>query len=112
MRSGFTLRLTAAALLLSGVAAHAEPWLDSDEWQRNGAVSRRLWKPDIASADWGGVRVSAGVALGLRGPLQDQLGRRHTPALTMEFGTEFGTRSSLSLLPGNDGAMLVWQTAP
>ncbi len=108
MRCGFLVPVTAAVLLLASVAAQAEPWLDSDELQRNGAVSRRLWKPDIASADWGGVRVSAGVALGLRGPLQDQLGRRHTPALTMEFGA----RNSLSLLPGNDGAMLVWQIAP
>lgn len=108
MRSGLLRRATAAALLLGSVAAQAEPWFDKDELQRNGAVSRRLWKPDMASADWGGVRISAGVALGLRGPLQEQLGRRHTPALTLDFGA----RSSLSLLPGNDGAMLVWQTAP
>lgn len=108
MRPGSLRRATAAVLLLAGAAAHAEPWLDADDLQRNGAVSRRLWKPDMASAEWGGMRFSAGVALGLRGPLQEQLGRRHTPALTVGFGV----RSSLSLLPGNDGAMLVWQTAP
>ncbi len=102
------LRATAAVLLLGAAAAQAEPWLDADELQRNGAVSRRLWKPEATSVEWGGVRLSAGVALGLRGPLQAQLGRRHTPALTMELGA----RSSLSLLPGDDGAMLVWQTAP
>lgn len=101
-------RLTAAALLLCAAAAQAEPWLDADDLQRNGAVSRRLWKPDVASAEIGGVRVSAGVALGLRGNLQEQLGRRHTPALTVDWGS----RSTVSLLPGNDGAMLVWQTAP
>ncbi|MCW5667217.1 MAG: hypothetical protein KIT35_25550 [Piscinibacter sp.] len=102
------LRATAAVLLLGAAAAQAEPWLDADDLQRNGAVSRRLWSPESASVTWGGVRLSAGVALGLRGPLQAQLGRRHTPALTMELGA----RSSVSLLPGNDGAMLVWQTAP
>ena len=101
-------RLCAALLLLGSAAAHCGPWLDADDLQRNGAVSRRLWKPDVASVQWGGVRLSAGVAFGLRGPLQDQLGRRHTPALTMELSG----RSSLSLLPGNDGAMLVWQSAP
>ena len=97
-----------AAWCVAGSAAWAGPWGDSDELQRNGAVSRRLWKPEVASVEWGGMRVSAGVALGLRGPLQDQLGRRHTPALTLDLGG----RSSLSLLPGNDGAMLVWQAAP
>jgi len=104
----FLLRATAAVLLLGAAAAQAEPWLDSDDLQRNGAVSRRLWTPESTSVKWGGVRLSAGVALGLRGTLKEQLGRRHTPALTMELGA----RSSVSLLPGNDGAMLVWQTAP
>lgn len=108
MRSGFLLRATTAVLLLGAAAAQAEPWGEGDDLQRNGAVSRRLWKPELASADIGGVRVSAGVALGLHGSLQDQLGRRHTPALTLSYGA----RTSLSLLPGNDGAMLVWQTAP
>lgn len=98
----------AALLMCVGGAARAEPWFDSDEVQRNGAISRHIWKPDAASADLGGVRVSAGMALGLRGPLQANLGRRHTPALTVETGQ----RSSLSLLAGNDGAMLVWQTTP
>ena len=98
----------AALLLCAAGAACAEPWLDTDELQRNGAVSRRLWKPEAASAAFAGMRLSAGMALGLRGPLQANLGRRHTPALTLEFGQ----RSSVSLLPGNDGAMLVWQTTP
>lgn len=98
----------ALLLLLASGAALAEPWLDSDDLQRNGAVSRRLWKPEAASADIAGVHVSAGMAIGLRGALQAQLGRRHTPALTVQTGQ----RSSLSLLAGNDGAMLVWQTAP
>ncbi len=98
----------AALLLCLHGAVRAEPWLDSDELQRNGAVSRRLWKPEAASATLGGMRVSAGMAIGLRGPLQANLGRRHTPALTLETGQ----RSSLSLLAGNDSAMLVWQTAP
>lgn len=103
-----TARLSAALLLCAGAAAQAQPWFERDDLQRNGAVSRHLWKPDMASAQWGGMRVSAGVALGLRGPLRANLGRRYTPALSVELGQ----RSSLSLLPGNDGAMLVWQTAP
>jgi hypothetical protein len=103
-----TARLLPALLLLAGATAHAEPWFERDDLQRNGAVSRHLWQPEVASAQVAGLRVSAGVAIGLRGAVQSNLGRRYTPALTVHTGQ----RSSLSLLPGNDGAMLVWQTAP
>lgn len=103
-----TARLLPALLLLAGATAHAEPWFERDDLHRNGAVSRHLWQPDAASVEVAGLRVSAGLAIGLRGATRDNLGRRYTPALTVETGQ----RSSLSLLPGNDGAMLVWQTAP
>lgn len=96
-------------LALPALPAGAAPLFGGDDLQRNGAVSRHLWKPDFATVEAGGFRVSAGVALGLRGALTSQLGRRATPMLTMELNP----RSSLSLLPGDSGgAMLVLQTAP
>lgn len=96
-------------LALPALPACAAPLFGGDDLQRNGAVSRHLWKPDFATVEAGGMRISAGVALGIRGALQSQLGRRATPMLTMELGQ----RSSLSLLPGDGGgAMLVLQTAP
>lgn len=106
--SSTAARLLPVLLMLAGAAAHAEPWFERDDLHRNGAVSRHLWQPEVASTEVAGLRVSAGVAIGLRGAVQNNLGRRYTPALTVETGL----RSSLSLLPGNDGAMLVWQTAP
>ena len=100
--------LLGTLLVLASLPAAAEPWFERDDLRRNGAVSRHLWKPEMASAEWGGHRVSAGVAIGLRGAVRENLGRRVTPALTLELDR----RSSLSLLPGNDGAMLVWQATP
>ncbi|MBX3604053.1 MAG: hypothetical protein KF788_02210 [Piscinibacter sp.] len=103
-----TPRLCAALLLLASAGAWAEPWFERDDLQRNGHVSRHLWQPEGATAEIAGLRVSAGLAIGLRGAVHSNLGRRYTPALMVDLGQ----RSSLSLLPGNDGAMLVWQTAP
>lgn len=106
--------LALAASLFTLLSLHTRPAVGAplfggDDLQRNGAVSRHLWKPDFATVEAGGLRVSAGVALGLRGALKSQLGRRATPMLTMELSP----RSSLSLLPGDSGgAMLVLQTAP
>lgn len=96
-------------LAAAAVPACAAPLFGGDDLQRNGVVSRHLWKPDFAAVEAGGLRFSAGVALGIRGALQTQLGRRATPMLTMELNP----RSSVSLLPGDGGgAMLVLQTAP
>lgn len=109
MKSFATVLATLALQALAATPARAEPLFGADELQRNGVVSRHLWTPDFATAEAGGMRFSAGVALGLRGSLQANLGRRATPMLTMQIDR----RSSLSLLPaGSSGAMLVLQTAP
>lgn len=101
-------RLLLPALLLGAAgSAAAAPVFGNDDLRRNGAVSRHVWTPDIATGEVAGLRVSAGLALGLRHTVKAQLGRSVTPALTVEL--QGG--SSLSLLPGSEGgAMLVLQT--
>ncbi len=92
-------------LAVAGSASADEPWFSGNDVSANGEVSRRIWKPEFARAEAGGLRYSVGLAIGLRGAVRHQLGRRATPALTMELRE--GT--SVSLLPAGDGqAMLVW----
>ena len=96
----------AAALLLAAAPAAAAPLFGGDELQRNGAVSRHLWTPDFARAELSGMRLSAGLAVGLREPLHAPLGRRVAPSLSLDLGQ----RTQLSLLPAaGRGAMLVLQ---
>ena len=107
MKSVFGPTLVAAVLTVICMTANPAPLFGADELQRNGAVSRHVWTPNFATAEMGGLRVSAGIALGLKGAIQSNLGRNVTPALTLELGS----RSSVSLLPaGGRGAMLVVQT--
>lgn len=104
------LRALPAALIcsLAAPAAFAAPPIEIDGLQRNGALSRHVWRPDFARAEVGGLRVSAGVAIGLRGAVRDNLDRRVAPALSVELDRG----ASLSLLAGSgSGAMLVWQAA-
>jgi len=104
----------AAALIAATLAcgpAVAGSWLDGEdgsEWQRNGRLSRHLWKPDFASGRAGGVEVSAGVAVGLRGPVHATVGHRVAPALTLQWDR----RASVSVLPAGGGAMFVLQVRP
>jgi len=101
--------LLIAMLSIVSAPAVSAPLFGADDLQRNGAVSRHVWTPDFAAGKVAGVRISAGVALGLRDSLQSNLGRSVTPALTFHTSET----SSLSLLPaGNRGAMLVLQTTP
>lgn len=96
-----TLALGAASAV--GWCGEASP---DDEFRRNGAVSRHLWAPQATRTELAGMPVSLGVALGLRGPLRDQLGVRVAPAVHLALDK----RSSMSLLAsGKGGAMLVWQ---
>jgi len=99
-----TLAIGATLVLGAAASPAAEPWFASDELSPNGEVSRRLWKPEFASTQAGGWRLSAGVALGLRGSLRERLGRRATPALVLALREG----SSLALLPASDRTMLVW----
>jgi len=109
MRSILAPILVALTCLATCGAAAAAPLFGDDDLQRNGAVARHVWTPNFASGEIGGMRLSAGVALGLRGPLQASLGRSVMPAITLGLRG----RSSVSLLPaGGRGAMLVLQTAP
>lgn len=97
----FTLLFGAAAG--SGWCGDAS---SDDEFRRNGAVSRHLWAPQAARTEIAGQPVAFGVALGLRGPLRDQLGVRVAPAVHFALDR----RSSMALLAsGKGGAMLVWQ---
>jgi hypothetical protein len=104
-RACFVSFLVMTLLGAAGQAARAEPSSD-DEFRRNGAVSRHLWAPQAARTEMAGTPVSLGLALGLRGPLRDQLGVRMAPAVQFELDR----RSSVALLAsGRGGAMLVWQ---
>ncbi len=105
MKALFTFVLLA---LLCSRPVSAAVWLDDDEWRRNGAVSRHLWTPDAASADMAGMRVSAGLALGLRGPLRGQLGTRLAPSIHFALDR----RSSVCILSsGRRGTAIVWQVS-
>src|SRR5262245_32332576 len=109
MRSMFV----SCSLVLLGAAAAgsaaAAPLFGGDELERNGAISRHLWTPDLARHEIAGLRVSTGLALGLRGAIRDNLGRNVTPAIAIELRSG----STVALLPaGERGAMLVFQTAP
>jgi hypothetical protein len=73
--------------------------------ERNGALSRVLWAPDAGRQDLLGLRVSAGLAIGLNEHVQAQMRRNSTPSL----GVEIGHGSRIAILPGGRrGTMLVW----
>ena len=93
-------------LLFAAGPASAGPF-GIDALERNGALSRHVWEPAFAQVDVGGTKVAAGLAIGLRGPVRDQLDRRIAPALTVDLNRS----GSLSLLPARDGAMLIWQSS-
>jgi hypothetical protein len=100
--------LLAIALLglLGARPAGAAPLLGDDDLRRNGAVSRHLWSPDAASVDVAGIRVSAGLAVGLRGPLRSQLGTPLAPAIHFALDS----RSGICILSsGRRGAAILWQ---
>lgn len=108
MRSVLTLLLVVGALAATAPAL-AAPLDDNTEWQRNGGVSRHLWVPKFARMDIAGLQLRPGFALGLRGSVQANLGRRLTPAFTVELGQQ---RSIALLHAGDRGAMIVFQIRP
>ena len=104
-----TLRTAAAVLAAAVLPATAAPWFDGEALQRNGGLARHLWEPAFASTQVAGLPFSAGLAVGLRGAVRDQLDTRVAPTLTLQTGA----RSSVSLLAaGGRGAMLVLQLRP
>jgi hypothetical protein len=87
----------------------ATPLFGADDLQRNGPVPRHIWTPNFATGETVGLRVSAGLALGLRDSIRSNLGRSVASALTIGLGRA----SSVSLLPAaSHGAILVLQTMP
>jgi len=95
------------AAALCGISAPvAAQSLPVGELRHNGELSRRLFVPS-ATASVGSERVSAGLALGLKGPVRQQMGRV-APAVTIDMSPS----SKLSILgaPGK-GAMVILQTA-
>ena len=107
----FVLRCLVSTSVLAACVAHAEPerLVAPGDLQRNGAVSRHLWAPGDAILELAGHPLSAGVAIGLRDGLRSNLGVAVAPALNLRLGE----RSTLSLLAGGNGAvMLVLQARP
>ena len=106
MKSLLAMTMTTALLMSVGMPARCGPVFGSDDLQRNGGISRHLWKPDFADGEIAGHHVSAGLAIGLRDMERNQLGRSATPEIKMNLGGG----KSLSLLPaGGGGTMLVLQ---
>lgn len=94
----------AAALCGICTASRAGP-LPGGELQHNGEVSRRLYVPSVADALLDS-RMAAGIALGLKGPLRQQLGHA-APAVS--FDVSPNAKVSVLATPGK-GAMLLLQT--
>jgi hypothetical protein len=94
----------AVGLCSLSASLRAEPLSGFGELRRNGEVSTRLFVPKGASrlAD---ERVSAGLAVGLKGPLRQQMGPV-APSLSMRLSA--GSKLSVLAAPGR-GAMLVLQ---
>lgn len=91
---------------MSGPALAAEASNGSSSTWRHGEVSRRFWAPESATANIGGLRLNAGLAIGVRRPLRTALGAPVAPALVLQTGRQ----SNVTLLAGSQGgAMLVWQ---
>lgn len=96
----------AFAAVLCGVCtlSSAGP-LPGGELQRNGEVSRHLYVPSVADALLDN-RMAAGIALGLKGPLRQQLG---PAAPAVSFDLTPNAKVSVLATPGR-GAMLLLQT--
>jgi hypothetical protein len=107
MQSRFLRFLAAVPLCAMVSAAGAEPLLAALKLRDGGGVARRVWQPDEAATTVSGMRLSAGLAMGLRGPVSATLGTRVAPAVSLEVARD----ASLWLLPRADGAgtMVVFQ---
>lgn len=99
--------LAALALLAASTGpAFAGPLAESEHLWRHGSVSRHFWAPSLTSTEIAGMRLSAGLAVGVRRPLRATVGSAVAPAIVLTTGQ----RSNLTLLPTDQrGAMLVWQ---
>jgi hypothetical protein len=97
-----------ATLAATATPSFADPLPESVRpqlWQ-HGTVSRHFWAPSLTTTEIAGLRVSAGLAVGVRAPLRATVGAPVVPAIVLETGR----RSNLTLLPAEQGgAMLVWQ---
>jgi hypothetical protein len=109
MSSAVPALLVAAALCGVAASLHAEPTTAATslgalgELRRNGELSRRLFVPRGApSAD---ERVSAGLAVGLKGAVRQQMGSV-APSVSMRVSE--GSKLSVLAAPGH-GAMVVLQ---
>jgi hypothetical protein len=106
---GHLAALAALALSVAAAApAAADPGSDPSArplW-RHGMVSRHFWAPASMNLGPSGMRLSAGLAVGVRAPLRATVGAAVAPAFVLDTGG----RSSLTLLRAEQGgAMLVWQ---
>jgi len=88
-------------------ASEASPLAAELNLRDGGSVARRVWQPEETTTTVSGMRLAAGVAMGLRGPVKHTLGTRVAPAVSLDVARD----ASLWLLPRADGAgtMLVFQ---
>lgn len=107
-------RLAALAVLGAlGAPALAEPppqgtlsGLARAQLARHGTVSRHFWAPGFATTEVAGLRLAAGLAVGVRAPLRHAVGAAVAPAVVLHTGRA----SNLTLLRAEQGgALLVWQ---
>lgn len=100
--------LATLATLAAGETAAGETPGDSayPQVSRHGTVSRHFWAPEATSTEVAGMRLSAGIAFGVRAPLRAAVGAPVTPAIVLRTGRH----SNMTLLPAESGgALLVWQ---
>lgn len=110
-------RFTALVSVLGALCAFAAPALAEPlspaplsevraQLSRHGTVARHFWAPGFATTEVGGLRLAAGLAVGVRAPLRSAVGAAVVPALVLQTGST----SNLTLLRAEQGgALLVWQ---
>ncbi|HET9643755.1 MAG TPA: hypothetical protein VFP68_10465 [Burkholderiaceae bacterium] len=91
-------------------SAHADPLADIGNVRDGGAVARRILQLDGISTNVAGMRLTPGVAFGLRGTVRDNMSRSIAPALQLQIRQGL----SMALLPaaGSGATMLVLQITP
>jgi hypothetical protein len=95
-----------AAVAAAAAPAAADPGQEIKTLRRHGSVARHFWAPVATHAELAGMPLSAGLAIGLRGPARALIGARIAPALVLHTGA----RSNLSLLANERGGVaVVWQ---
>jgi hypothetical protein len=104
------ITITFAAICASAQALAADPLPDLGKVRDGGAVARRILQLEGMSTNVAGMRLTPGVAFGLRGSVRDNMSRSIAPALQLQVKPGL----SMALLPasGSGATMLVLQITP